>query len=225
MEKLNMNKSIIKSITINSNARENLSIKLRSLIILSLLSLSLLILTLLTNPAVAGSVFPIKAPINENGCPSTLDIKTKVLASSETVNPCEKYKGKLVLIVNTASKCGFTDQFGELEALYAQYKSKGFIVLGFPSNDFGNQDPENEKKIASFCRLTYGVKFPMFEKTHAAEANASAIYKTLGNLSGDFPKWNFHKYLLDREGNLLASFPGQIGPKNKKLVALIESQL
>ena len=166
-----------------------------------------------------------QAPVNANGCPATLDFKLKSLASTDLVNLCEAYKGKVVLIVNTASKCGFTDQFGELEALYEKYKEKGLVVLGFPSNDFGGQDPENEKKIASFCRLTYGVKFPMFEKTHAAQQGASPIYQALGNLAGDFPKWNFHKYLLDKEGNMIASLPSQIGPTDKSLIEMIENHL
>ena len=167
----------------------------------------------------------IKSPINNNGCPATLDFKLKSLASTDAVHLCEAYKGKVILIVNTASKCGFTDQFGELEKLFDKYKDKGFVVLGFPSNDFGNQDPESEEKIASFCRLTYGVKFPMFEKTHAAQQGASAIYKTLGKLAGEFPKWNFHKYLLDKEGNLVASLPSRIGPTDINLVDMIKRQL
>ncbi|KAG1657149.1 Glutathione peroxidase [Nymphon striatum] len=147
----------------------------------------------------------IIAPVNANNCPVTLDFNLRKLAKSEEVNLCNAYKGKVVMIVNTASKCGFTGQFDGLEALYKKYKEKGLVVLGFPSNDFANQDPENEEKIAKFCRLTYGVKFPMFQKTHAAEGNASPIYKTLGKLAGEFPQWNFHKYILDTNGNLIDS--------------------
>lgn len=167
----------------------------------------------------------IQSPVNGNGCPATLDFKLRKLAQKDEINLCEAYKGKVVLIVNTASKCGFTDQFDGLEALYKKYKKKGLVVLGFPSNDFANQDPENEKKIADFCRLTYGVKFPMFQKSHAAEKQASPLYKTLGRLAGEFPRWNFHKYLLDTQGNLIASLPSQVAPNDPKLLDLIENNL
>ncbi|MEB8431567.1 glutathione peroxidase [Cocleimonas sp. KMM 6892] len=167
----------------------------------------------------------ISAPVNSNGCPATLDFDLRKLAKSDEVNLCEEYKGKVVLIVNTASKCGFTGQFDGLEALYKKYQDKGLVVLGFPSNDFANQDPENEKNIAKFCRLTYGVKFPMFQKTHAAESNASPIYKTLGKMAGEFPQWNFHKYVLDTNGNLIGSFKSQITPESKEIVSLIEKHL
>ena len=167
----------------------------------------------------------VPSPVNANGCPQTLDFNLRRLAKSEEVNLCDTYKGKVVLIVNTASKCGFTGQFDGLEALYNKYKDKGLVVLGFPSNDFANQDPENEKNIAKFCHLTYGVKFPMFQKTHAAESNASPIYKTLGGLAGEFPEWNFHKYLLDTKGNLIGSFKSQVTPDSNKIVSLIEKHL
>ena len=167
----------------------------------------------------------IEAPINANGCPATLDFKLRKLAEKDEINLCDSYKGKVVLIVNTASKCGFTDQFGELEKIYGKYKDKGFVVLGFPANDFANQDPENEKNIAKFCRLTYGVKFPMFEKTHAAKKTASPLYQTLGNLSGEFPRWNFHKYILDTNGNLVASFPSQVSPTDRQLLDIIKKHL
>ncbi|KAG1657153.1 Glutathione peroxidase [Nymphon striatum] len=166
------------------------------------ITMALCITLLLAKPTKAETII---APVNANNCPVTLDFNLRKLAKSEEVNLCNAYKGKVVMIVNTASKCGFTGQFDGLEALYKKYKEKGLVVLGFPSNDFANQDPENEEKIAKFCRLTYGVKFPMFQKTHAAEGNASPIYKTLGKLAGEFPQWNFHKYILDTNGNLIDS--------------------
>ena len=182
-------------------------------------------LSFIFKPVSAAENDTIIAAVNPNGCPVTLDFKLRKLAKKEETNLCETYKGKVVLIVNTASKCGYTDQFDGLESLYKQYKDKGLVVLGFPSNDFANQDPENEEKIADFCRLTYGVQFPMFQKTHAAEKEASPLYKTLGEMAGEFPKWNFHKYLLDTQGNLIASFPSQVTPNDKKLVDLIETHL
>ena len=134
------------------------------------------------------------------------------LTDGKAVNLCETYRGKVVLIVNTASKCGFTPQYDGLEALYKKYKEQGFVVLGFPSNDFGG-------------RLTYGVKFPMFEKTHAAKANAAPLYQTLGKLAGEFPAWNFHKYLLDRNGKLIASYKSKIEPLGGDIETTVQKLL
>lgn len=158
-------------------------------------------------------------------CPATLDFTLRELDGDKQVNLCETYKDKVVLIVNTASKCGFTPQFEALEALHETYKDRGFSVLGFPSNDFGAQDPGSEKEIATFCRMTYGVKFPMFEKTHAAKKKADPLYQTLGNLAGEYPRWNFHKYLLNTRGELLGSFSSIVKPTDKKLITLIEANL
>jgi glutathione peroxidase len=98
-------------------------------------------------------------------------------------------------------------------------------VLGFPSNDFGAQEPGTEKQIKDFCRLTYNVEFPMFEKTHAAEATADPLYSTLAGLAGEYPRWNFHKYLLDREGKLIGSFRSAVRPDDPQLIAAIEGAL
>lgn len=161
----------------------------------------------------------------KSGCPATLDHSFHKLSDAKRVNLCEAYKGQVTLIVNTASRCGFTPQFAELEMLYNTYKPRGFTVLGFPSNDFGSQDPGTEKEIASFCSRTYGVKFPMFEKTHAIKSAASPFYRTLGELAGEYPQWNFHKYLLDREGRLVASLPSHVSPTDKQVTDLIEKSL
>lgn len=168
---------------------------------------------------------PKTGAISNTQCPATLDFTLRELDGDRKIHLCEEYKGKVILIVNTASKCGFTSQFEALEALHEKYKDKGFTVLGFPSNDFGAQDPGSEKEIAEFCRLTYGVKFPMFEKTHAAKSNASPIYKTLGDLADNYPKWNFHKYLLNTKGELIADFSTFTSPDSKKLVKMIEANL
>ncbi len=168
---------------------------------------------------------PVKGQILENGCSKALNFNFRKLDDDKEINLCESYKHKVVLIVNTASKCGFTPQFETLEKLHEEYKDKGLVVLGFPSNDFGSQDPGSEKEIASFCRLTYGVKFPMFEKMHAAKNNASPFYKTLGELAGEFPKWNFHKYVLNTKGELIGSFPSVVKPYDKNLISLIEKNL
>jgi glutathione peroxidase len=160
-----------------------------------------------------------------DGCPATLDFTKRPLAGEGAVKLCEAYRGKVVLIVNTASKCGFTPQFEGLEALYAKYQDQGLVVLGFPSNDFGGQDPGTEQEIQQFCRLTYGVKFPMFEKTHAAEDKADPLYQRLGSLAGEYPRWNFHKYLIDREGRLAGSYGSRVKPSDPELVNRIESLL
>lgn len=169
-------------------------------------------------------------PVNQNtgidvSCPETLNFSFRKLGGKETVNLCQQYKGKVVMIVNTASKCGFTPQYEGLEALYRKYRNKGFVILGFPSNDFGGQEPGTEKQIADFCRLTYGVEFPMFEKTHVAKRNADPIYQTLGKIAGEFPEWNFHKYIINREGKLVASFASRIKPQSDAVVSTITGLL
>lgn len=166
----------------------------------------------------------IAVPVEE-GCPITLKHQVRQLNSTQQVNLCEAYHGKVVLIVNTASKCAFTDQYEGLEKLYAKYKADGLVVLGFPSNDFANQEPGSEKQVQEFCRLTYGVKFPMFSKTHVTREQADPVYHTLGKLSGTYPKWNFYKYLLDRRGNIVGVYSSLTAPDSKKLVQNIEKQL
>ena len=158
-------------------------------------------------------------------CPKTLDFNFRTLGGEETVNLCEKYRGKVVMIVNTASKCGYTPQYDGLEAIYRKYKDQGFVVLGFPSNDFGGQEPGSEAQIKTFCRLTYGVEFPMFEKTNAAKRNADPIYRTLGQIAGEYPEWNFHKYLIDRNGNLVASFKSAVTPQSDVVINKISELL
>lgn len=158
-------------------------------------------------------------------CPVNLDYQLRPLGEEKRVHLCEEYRGKAVLIVNTASKCGYTNQYEGLEAMYDRLKDQGLVVLGFPSNDFGSQEPGTEKQIQSFCRLTYGVRFPMFEKTHASKAKADPLYRRLGELAGEYPQWNFHKYLLNREGELVGSFRSHISPSNPQLVKAIEDVL
>ncbi|MFZ1386694.1 MAG: glutathione peroxidase [Thiolinea sp.] len=168
---------------------------------------------------------PIKGPATDNGCPAALNFSLRALNSEDKINLCEVYKDKLVLIVNTASKCGFTPQFEGLEKLYTDYKERGLVVLGFPSNDFGGQDPGTEQEVKDFCSLTYKVEFPMFEKTHAAKDQASPIYKMLGEMAGEYPKWNFHKYVLNPKGELIGSFSSFVKPQDAELIQLIEANL
>jgi glutathione peroxidase len=159
-----------------------------------------------------------------DACAPTLDFKKRILAGDEEVHLCEAYQGKVVLIVNTASKCGYTPQYEGLEALYRKYQSDGLVVLGFPSNDFA-QEYNSEEKIQQFCRLTYSVEFPMFAKTGVREGAADPLYERLASLAGEYPRWNFHKYLIDREGRLVGSYPSQTRPESPAFVDTIERLL
>ena len=161
----------------------------------------------------------------ETACPETLNFSKRTLAGKKDLNLCKEYLGKVVVVVNTASKCGYTYQYEGLEALYRKYKDKGLVVVGFPSNDFGGQEPGTEKQIQDFCRLTYGVEFPMFEKTNVSKYNAGPIYKTLARISGEYPQWNFHKYILDRNGKLVASFNSKVEPQGNKMLNTIKELL
>ncbi len=161
----------------------------------------------------------------DSTCPDALRFSVRPLGDGEVVNICEKYLGQVVMIVNTASKCGYTPQYEGLENLYRTYREKGFVILGFPSNDFGGQEPGTEKEIKEFCRLTYGVEFPMFQKTHASKSKADPVYKTLARLSGEYPAWNFHKYIIDRKGKLVASYNSKVTPQSKRVIETIEKLL
>ncbi|MFC3549623.1 glutathione peroxidase [Lysobacter cavernae] len=154
-----------------------------------------------------------------------LDRSYRPLAGKTPVNLTTTYGGDVLLVVNTASKCGFTPQFEALEALHAKYKGRGFAVLGFPSGDFKAQEFEDEAQIQQFCTLTYGVKFPMFEKVHVIGDQATPLYKDLAKSAGEAPKWNFHKYLIGRDGRLIASYGSKVTPDDPTVVAAIEKAL
>jgi len=158
-------------------------------------------------------------------CPAVLDVSKRPLAGTEPVHLCKAFAGQVLLVVNTASRCGFTPQFEALETLHERLKGRGFAVLGFPSNDFGAQDPGSEEEIVEFCRLTYGVKFPMFEKTNVAEAAADPFYRALAAATGEYPQWNFHKYLIDRSGAVVGSFGSRTRPDDPALLERIEALL
>ncbi len=156
-------------------------------------------------------------------CPALLD-RTMPMLLGEDASLC-KYSGKVLLVVNTASRCGFTPQYEGLEKVYRRYKDKGLVVLGFPSNDFGGQEPGSAKEIAQFCEVNYGVTFPMFAKTNVAAGTANPFYERLAAASGGRPQWNFHKYLIDRRGEKVLSFATRVAPEDHKLVAEIERLL
>jgi glutathione peroxidase len=156
---------------------------------------------------------------------SLLDHEVRRLGSEERVNLQQAYQGKVVLVVNTASRCAFTDQYAGLEELYANYRDRGLVILGFPSNDFGNQEPDGEVAIKDFCRLTYGVRFPMFAKSRVSKGQADPLFQALGEAAGRYPQWNFHKYLIDREGNLVDNYLSFVTPQNRGLIEAIEAHL
>jgi glutathione peroxidase len=148
----------------------------------------------------------------QNG--SFYDLKTKTLLGKD--GDLAQYKGKVSLVVNVASKCGFTPQYEGLERLQREMKGKPFNVLGFPSNDFGQQEPGSAEEIAQFCKLTYDVTFPMFEKVVTKKEGQSPIYAFLGQ-SGNLPAWNFAKYVVDKQGRVTAFFPSNVTPDDPKL--------
>jgi len=146
---------------------------------------------------------------------SLYDIKTTSLDGKPA--DLSGYRGKVTLVVNVASKCGYTPQYEGLEALHRELAGKGLAVLGFPSNDFGGQEPGSAQDIAQFCRLTYGVTFPMFSKVVTkAGADQSPIYEFLGK-GGQLPQWNFSKYVVGKDGQVVASFPSSVSPDAKPL--------
>ena len=154
---------------------------------------------------------------------SFYDLKTMTLEG----NPADlaQYRGTVSLVVNVASKCGYTPQYEGLEQLQRELKDKGFNVLGFPSNDFGGQEPGTAKEIATFCRLTYDVTFPMFDKVVTKKgAGQSPIYTVLGG-SGQLPAWNFSKYLVDKQGRVVAFFPSAVTPEDPALRQAISKLL
>jgi len=157
-------------------------------------------------------------------CPATLDFKFPRLQDEKMQDLCQ-YKGKVVLVVNTASYCGFTSQYEGLESIYSKYASKGLVVIGFPSNDFGQQEPGSNKEIADFCKNTYGVKFPMMAKTVVSGSNANPMFKLLIEKTKTTPKWNFYKYLIDREGNVVNAYSSMVKPDSKTITSEIDKLL
>ena len=159
-----------------------------------------------------------------NSCPDVLKFMKRKLNSQETVNLCSEYQGKTLLIVNTASYCGFTPQFKGLEAMYDELKDDDFVVLGFPSHDF-NQEADDEGKTAELCELTYGVEFPMFEPTHVKGDDADPMYRILAKATGEAPSWNFNKYLVDKNGKIVKHYKSSVKPSDKELRGDVEKAL
>ena len=159
----------------------------------------------------------------DGACPALLQQNVLRLQDEKPQSLCQ-YAGKVVVVVNTASFCGFTPQYEGLEALHAKYKDQGLVVLGFPSNDF-SQETGSNKQIADFCENTFGVKFPMFTKTSVTGKDASPLFKQLSAKTGTTPKWNFYKYVISRNGQSVESFNSMTDPKSRSFVREIEKQL
>lgn len=170
----------------------------------------------------AAALAAVAAPAVAAQCPALLSHRvSNILGEQEDL--CE-HAGKVVVVVNTASFCGYTPQYKGLRALDERYRSKGLVILGFPSNDFGRQEPKSNAEIAQFCDRTYAVKFPMFGKTSVAPG-ASPLFDMLAQATGQRPRWNFHKYVISRDGRAVASFPSRVEPESPEFVAKVEEFL
>ena len=165
-----------------------------------------------------------RAPAADASCPALLRHTLPSLQTGKPQSLCQ-YAGSVLVIVNTASYCGYTYQYEGLEALYRKYKERGLVVLGFPSNDYGSQEPGTNEQIAEFCRTTYGVQFPMFEKAAGTKLVATPVYVELIARTGSAPKWNFHKYVVDRNGRRIQSFGSDVEPAQRAFVDTIEKLL
>lgn len=174
--------------------------------------------------AAEGPAAPAVAPAGAAVCPALLDHAFPELVSGKPVSLCQ-YRGKVLMVVNTASECGFTPQYEQLEALHRRLAPRGLVIVGFPSNDFGQQERGSNKAIADFCKLNYGVSFPMFERTEVTGPRANPFHAQLARRSGTAPGWNFHKYVIDRGGNRVQSFATTTRPDDPKLVRELERLL
>ena len=139
--------------------------------------------------------------------------------------PLSDYEGKALLVVNTASQCGFTPQYEGLQSLWEEYKDQGLVVIGIPSNNFGSQEPGQEEEVKEFCETTFGINFPMTSKEDVKGENAHPFYKWLKSEYGKSPKWNFHKYLISPNGSLSRTFLFTTKPQSKKIITAIENVL
>ena len=161
--------------------------------------------------------------INALACNDLLDTEMRVLDSSETVNLC-KFEEKVILVVNVASRCGYTYQYATLQKLYEEYKDEDFVILGIPSRDF-MQEYSNEEDVAEFCSTEYGVNFPMFATAKVRGKKAHPFYKKLVDESGISPKWNFNKYLISRDGSVVSTYGSSVKPDSVELTSNIEKLL
>lgn len=157
-------------------------------------------------------------------CPAVLNHTQPRLQDERPIDLCG-YAGQVVLVVNTASFCGYTKQYKGLEELNRKYGERGLVVLGFPSNDFGRQEPGSNAQIAEFCESTFGVRFPMFAKSTVVGAKTNPLFKDLAERTGETPGWNFHKYLISRDGSEVLSFASAVDPQSRQFTREIERLL
>jgi len=176
--------------------------------------------------ALSGMMGGCMPPVSANDQQNVYDLSFTTLMGEEPM-PLSAYEGKVVLVVNTASKCGFTPQFKGLQELYDKYKGQGLVILGVPSNDFGGQEPGTDEQISQFCKLNYGVTFPMASKQVVTGDKAHPFYKRAYAVFGfgSAPKWNFYKYLVSRDGKLVEYFSSKAAPDSEALVKAIEQEL
>ena len=189
--------------------------RLTSTLLIAVLATSSLLGAMASRPARAA---------DPAACPALLNHSYPRLQDESPQSLCQ-YAGRVLLVVNTASYCGFTPQYEGLERLYAKYRARGFEILAFPSNDFGQQEPGGAKEIADLCFNTYGVKFPIFSKDIVTGAQANPLFAQLTQATGSAPQWNFHKYLVDRQGRPVSAFPSKVEPEDAVLVRELETLL
>jgi glutathione peroxidase len=187
----------------------------------------LFIATILVCSSLVLADVPTTQP-SETAVPPVLNFTMKSLTGYDV--PLSKYQGKVILMVNTASKCGYTPQYKALEALYETYADKGLVILGFPSNDFHHQEPGTDEQIAEFCTKNYGVKFDMFSKVDVIGDTQCDLYRFLTSAETDpaFPgpvKWNFEKFLISRDGRIVNRFRSKTTPDSAEFVAAVEAEL
>lgn len=166
----------------------------------------------------------LAGPVAAEQCAAVLDHELPKLRSKETINLCEQFQGKALVVVNTASFCGFAPQFKGLEALYQRYKDDGLVVLGVPSDDFF-QESDDAAETAEVCYVNYGVTFPMAQTQPVRGSDATPLFKELAKQAGGAPRWNFYKYVVDRNGQVVDYFSSKVEPDDSKLIAAVEKAL
>jgi glutathione peroxidase len=178
----------------------------------------------LLGAALAWPLATLAAPATATACPPLLAHTFLRLQDEKPVPLCQ-FAGQVLLVVNTASLCGFTGQYSGLEALDRRWRARGLAVIGFPSNDFGRQEPGSAQQIADFCENTFGVRFAMMSKTTVVGRDAHPFFRALAQRTGSAPQWNFHKYLIARDGQTVRSYPSAVAPDNPQLLKDIEQAL
>ncbi len=168
------------------------------------------------------AMWSVTSAIAVGACPPLLNHTVEPLTGGKAQSMCQ-YEGRVVLVVNTASECGYTGQFEGLQALHKKYADRGLVILAFPSNAFGGQEPGSNKKIAEFCQANFGVTFPVFAKVEAMPLSKSPVFGGLAAATGIAPKWNFHKYLIDRSGKRVESVESGVEPHSAQFVKKIEA--